>query len=66
VYLEKYDLKGRRAAVSGGGRGSGLACAHALAEGEAALARAGHCAEAIRLDVTDPDAVRAGDGDCCW
>ncbi len=76
MYLEKYDLSGRGAVVTGGGRGIGLACAHALAEagarvviadidetvaaeGEAALAGAGHSAVAIRLDVTDPDAVRA-------
>jgi NAD(P)-dependent dehydrogenase (short-subunit alcohol dehydrogenase family) len=32
VYLEKYDLKGRVAVVTGGGQGIGLACAQALGE----------------------------------
>ena len=32
MYLEKYDLKGRTALVTGGGRAIGLACVQALAE----------------------------------
>ncbi len=32
MYLEKYDLKGRHAVITGGGQGIGLACAGALAE----------------------------------
>jgi NAD(P)-dependent dehydrogenase (short-subunit alcohol dehydrogenase family) len=32
MYLEKYDLKGRVAVVTGGGQGIGLACGQALAE----------------------------------
>ncbi|MGH7107585.1 MAG: SDR family NAD(P)-dependent oxidoreductase, partial [Acetobacteraceae bacterium] len=32
MYLEKFDLKGRHAVVTGGGQGIGLACARALAE----------------------------------
>jgi NAD(P)-dependent dehydrogenase (short-subunit alcohol dehydrogenase family) len=32
MYLEKYDLKGRTAVVTGGGRAIGLACCQALAE----------------------------------
>ena len=74
VYLEKYDLKGRHAVVTGGGQGIGLASARALAEagakvviadikeevareGRESLVRAGLSAEAIRLDVTNSEAV---------
>ena len=32
MYLQKYDLKGRSAVVTGGGRAIGLACVQALAE----------------------------------
>ena len=32
MYLEKYNLSGQTAVITGGGRNIGLACAHALAE----------------------------------
>ena len=37
MYLEKYDLKGRVAVVTGGAQGIGLACAKALGEAGARL-----------------------------
>ena len=32
MYMEKFDLKGRTAVVTGGGQGIGFACAQALGE----------------------------------
>ena len=37
MYREKFDLRGSRALVTGGGRGIGLACAEALGEHGAAI-----------------------------
>jgi len=50
MYLEKFDLTGRNAAITGGGQGIGLACATALAEAGAHV---------VILD-RDPAALAAG------
>ena len=42
MYLEKYDLKGRLAVVTGGGQAIGLACVEALAEAGAKVVIADH------------------------
>ena len=44
MYLEKYDLKGRVAVVTGGGQGIGFACAQALGEAGAKVVVAEHAA----------------------
>jgi NAD(P)-dependent dehydrogenase (short-subunit alcohol dehydrogenase family) len=45
VYLQKYDLKGRTAVVTGGGQGIGFACAQALGEAGARIVIAEKIAE---------------------
>ena len=50
MYLQKYDLKGRTAVVTGGGRAIGLACVEALAEAGA------------RVVIADYDAKVAAEG----
>jgi NAD(P)-dependent dehydrogenase (short-subunit alcohol dehydrogenase family) len=42
LYLERFDLSGRTAVVTGGGRGIGLACADALGEAGACVIIADH------------------------
>ncbi len=76
MYLDKCNLRGRTAVVTGGARGIGFACAEALSEagarvvladldGAAAelsaerLRGAGVEADAVALDVTDPEQVEA-------
>lgn len=49
-YLDKYDLTGRTAVITGGGRGIGLACAEALSEAGARI---------VLLE-RDEDAARSG------
>lgn len=76
MYLDRLRLDGRRAFITGGGRGIGLSTGLALAEagaqvtlsdrdpaildaGLSAMTAAGHAAQGVLLDVTDPAAVTA-------
>jgi NAD(P)-dependent dehydrogenase (short-subunit alcohol dehydrogenase family) len=53
MYLEKYDLKGRVAVVTGGGQGIGLACGQALAEAGAKVVIADLLPERVESAVAD-------------
>lgn len=48
MYLEKYDLKGRTAVVTGGGQGIGFACAQALGEAGARVVVAELIAQRVK------------------
>ena len=50
MYLERFNLAGRNAVITGGGRGIGLACADALAEAGA------------HVTIVDRDAAQAQSG----
>ena len=52
MYLQKYDLKGRTAVVTGGGQGIGFACAQALGEAGAKVIVAEKVAERVDNAVT--------------
>jgi NAD(P)-dependent dehydrogenase (short-subunit alcohol dehydrogenase family) len=53
MYLEKYDLKGQVAVVTGAGQGIGLACAQALGEAGATVVVADIDANRIRAAVAE-------------
>ncbi len=53
MYLEKYDLKGRVAVVTGGGQGIGAACATALGEAGATVVVADMAADRAEAVVAD-------------
>jgi NAD(P)-dependent dehydrogenase (short-subunit alcohol dehydrogenase family) len=57
MYLEKYDLKGRVAVVTGGGQGIGLACAQALGEAGAEVIVADLLAERAQSAVAELTAL---------
>ena len=58
MYLKKFDLSGRRAYVTGGGRAIGLSCCEALAEAGAQRV------DAVRQEgagVIDDERINVGD-----
>jgi NAD(P)-dependent dehydrogenase (short-subunit alcohol dehydrogenase family) len=57
MYLEKYDLKGRVAVVTGGGQGIGLACGQALAEAGARMILADLLPERVASAVSELHAL---------
>ncbi len=61
MYLEKYNLKGRVAVVTGGGQAIGLACVEALAEAGAKVVIADYNA---KIAETGRDAMKAKGYEC--
>jgi NAD(P)-dependent dehydrogenase (short-subunit alcohol dehydrogenase family) len=61
MYLEKYNLKGRLAVVTGGGQAIGLACVEALSEAGATVVIADYNPEAAE---SGRDAMKAKGYDC--
>jgi len=58
MYLEKYNLKGRTAVVTGGGQGIGFACAQALGEAGAAVVVAEKVPERVESAVKQLQALK--------
>jgi NAD(P)-dependent dehydrogenase (short-subunit alcohol dehydrogenase family) len=57
MYLEKFDLKGRTAVVTGGGQGIGFACAQALGEAGARIVVAEKVPERVQNAVKQLQAL---------
>ncbi len=57
MYLQKYDLKGRTAVVTGGGQGIGFACAQALGEAGAKVVVAEKLPERVESAVNQLKAL---------